>query len=248
MASEPARPLLRGRGRRKKEKGKEKRKTEKEIEELGLGLPGSSASPSAADPVDLRVARVDPATARRRVVGTETSSATRPREERLAAVSGERPRRGAPLRHSTAARSPNGERARRRGPRAAPPARSLRRRSGARSRRCGASEREGESEMARVTPARAGERFCSAVNHARPSDPDERLTLTGPTSSPGGFRLSRPRPRLWPGARDARSASGPRAGFFVSGCTAACGGERDPERAGRGPNSASGCFPGGRAR
>ncbi len=85
MVSEPARPLLRGRGRRKKEKEKEKRKTEKEKEELGLGLPGSSASPSAADPMDLRVARVDPATAHRRVVGTETSLATRPREARRAA-------------------------------------------------------------------------------------------------------------------------------------------------------------------
>jgi hypothetical protein len=53
----------------------------------------------------------------------------------------------APLRHSTAACSPNGERACRRGARAAPPARSLRRRSGARSRRCGARERESGEEM-----------------------------------------------------------------------------------------------------
>jgi hypothetical protein len=45
----------------------------------------------------------------------------------------------------------------------------------------------------------------------RPSDRDERLMLTGPTFSPGGFSISRPRPRLWPGARDAWSASGPRA-------------------------------------
>jgi hypothetical protein len=60
---------------------------------------------------------------------------------------GERPRREAPLRHSTAARSPNGERARRRGPRAAPPARSLRRRSGARSRRCGAQRERERRQM-----------------------------------------------------------------------------------------------------
>jgi hypothetical protein len=184
---------------------------------------------------------------------------------------GERPRRGAPLRHLTAARSPNGERARWRGPRAAPPARSLRRRSGARSRRCGAQREREEKEMTLGFARPAEAWFCSAGNVAQPSDRDERLTLTGPTFSPGGFSLSRPRPRLWPRARDAPSASGPLGCFFVSGRMAACGGERNPRASGpqadfgfgpsagrgrgivsrevgRGLISVSGWFPGGRAR
>jgi hypothetical protein len=52
-------------------------------------------------------------------------------------------------------------------------------------------------------------RFCSAENLAQPSDLDGRLTLTGASFSLGGMKLSRPRPRLRPGARDAPSASGP---------------------------------------
>jgi hypothetical protein len=51
--------------------------------------------------------------------------------------------------------------------------------------------------------------FCSAGNLAQPSDLDGWLTLTGPSFSPGGMRLSRPRHRLRPGAWDAPSASGP---------------------------------------
>jgi hypothetical protein len=51
--------------------------------------------------------------------------------------------------------------------------------------------------------------FCSAGNLAQPSDLDGRLTLTGPSFSPGGMRLSWPRHRLRPGAWDAPSASGP---------------------------------------
>jgi hypothetical protein len=52
-------------------------------------------------------------------------------------------------------------------------------------------------------------RFCSAGNLAQPSNLDGRLTLTGPSFSPGGMKLSRPRPRLRPGARDVPSVSGP---------------------------------------
>jgi hypothetical protein len=59
-------------------------------------------------------------------------------------------------------------------------------------------------------------RFCSAENRARPSDGDGRLTDTGPRFSPGGVNLSRPRPRLRPGARDAPSASGPVDRFSAS--------------------------------
>jgi hypothetical protein len=107
------------------------------------------------------------------------------------------------------ARSPNGERAHWRGARAAPRARSLRRRSVARSRRCGAREGAEEKRM-RLGFARGRRaRFCSAGNLTQPSDLDGWLTLTGPSFSPVGMRLSRPRPRLRPGARDAPSASGP---------------------------------------
>jgi hypothetical protein len=73
-----------------------------------------------------------------------------------------------------------------------------------------ARERERGRERMRLGFAR-GRRawFCSAGNLAQPSDLDGRLTLTGPSFSPGGMRLSRPRPRLRPGARDALRASGP---------------------------------------
>jgi hypothetical protein len=43
----------------------------------------------------------------------------------------------------------------------------------------------------------------------------------GPSHGPGGTRLSRPRPRLRPGAWDALCASGPRAVFSYSGQIAA---------------------------
>jgi hypothetical protein len=137
-----ARLLLRDRGRRR-EKRKGKRKERKKIQRrLGLGFTRiSSRPPSAGDPrvMDLRVARVEPdhrssAYGRARdLIGDEISARA---ARRLFGASGREEE--APLRHSTAARSPSGERARRQEARAAPPARSLRRRSGARNRRCGA--------------------------------------------------------------------------------------------------------------
>jgi hypothetical protein len=189
---------------------------------------------------------------------------------RDASPSGERPRRGAPLRHSTAARSPNGERARRRGPRAAPPARSLRRRSGARSRRCGASERERrENELGFARGRRSaflfGRKPRAAVGsrrtaHALRTDYQPRRDSTFPAQA---------QVAAWSAGRAERERA---AGcFFVSGRLAACGGERNPRASGpranfgfgpsagrgrgmisrevgRGPISVSGWFPGGRAR
>jgi hypothetical protein len=108
--------------------------------------------------------------------------------------------------------SPNGERAHRRGAQggasgALPPLTLVGRqsRSAALRRVSGAEKIRMRARVARGRRAR----FCLAGNFTQPSDLDGRLTLTGPSFSPGGMRLSRPRPRLQPGARDASSASGP---------------------------------------
>jgi hypothetical protein len=70
-------------------------------------------------------------------------------------------------------------------------------------------KRERRNRVNARVSARASVRFCSAGFLARPLDENGWLTITGPSRGPGGKRLSRPRPRLRPRARDALSASGP---------------------------------------
>jgi hypothetical protein len=76
-----------------------------------------------------------------------------------------------------------------------------------------ARKRERRERVSARVSARASARFCSVGFLVRPLDADEWLTITGPSRGPGGKRLSRPRPRLRPGARDALSVSGPTGRF-----------------------------------
>jgi hypothetical protein len=75
-----------------------------------------------------------------------------------------------------------------------------------------AARRE-EVQMNPRVRARAPTAFCSAGIHTWPLDADERLTFNGPSRSPGGTQLSRPRPTMRPGARSALCASGPTGHF-----------------------------------
>jgi hypothetical protein len=78
-----------------------------------------------------------------------------------------------------------------------------------------ARKRERRERVSARVSARASVRFCSAGFLARPLDVDGWLTITGPSHGPGGKHLSRPRPRLRPGAQDALSASGPTGRFSL---------------------------------
>jgi hypothetical protein len=76
-----------------------------------------------------------------------------------------------------------------------------------------ARKRERRERVSARVSARASARFCLARFLAWSLDADGWQTITGPSRGPGGKRLSRPRPRLWPGAWDTLSASGPMGRF-----------------------------------
>jgi hypothetical protein len=67
-------------------------------------------------------------------------------------------------------------------------------------------KRERRERVSARVSARASVRFCSVGFLARPLDADGWLTIAEPSRGPGGKRLSRPRPRLRPGARASRRA------------------------------------------
>jgi hypothetical protein len=76
-----------------------------------------------------------------------------------------------------------------------------------------ARKRERRNQVNARVSVRASARFCSAGFLVRALDANGWLMITGPSRDPGGKRLSRSRPRLRPGARDAPSASGPTGRF-----------------------------------
>jgi hypothetical protein len=186
----------------------EERKRKKKKREGGVGLRPylDLLAPSAADPrvVDLRAARVEP-DHRSSVCGRALDLAGAPlldlRQRRADArhLVGASERVEAPQRPLDGGAHTNEGLGR-----------CLRLALSAAARRPLAAARERERGRGRMRLGFARgrrARFCSAGNLAQPSDLDGRLTLTRPSFSPDGMKLSRP--RLRPGARDVPSASGP---------------------------------------